>query len=421
MKNSLSVTEISTFAKHMICPPGLIGLTDDELKEKGLKDFSIYPFSEARQRSTVNSDPDLLLNNIIDALKRSLTQNKIPVLLLSDGKDSMTLALALSKMKIKCLTLTLLRRNDSQLRSFVKDKAELLGHTPYFVDVNDVFKSYDQSYFLNACKQMKHPVLDQGFLFFLFGIRKFFELVDYEPAECLFIDGLGNDEHLGYLPSRAQRRAFNIAQFGGWRILPDFVPWLRWYLRSPAEANGDLSAMACFFAFKKALKLNRYFDGPRVATEQDFVDFRAFSRGNFHDHQCMIQKTVVAANAIGSDIIYPWTDPLLAHYCFNLPPIYKYDFSARLNKICLRNLLNKELSWMQEKRGVDLFFDAEYKDLINILNSFVSPKIGGILLKKGFLPKGVRQRALLELLNLCGFLTANGHSSTSIEEFLCEN
>lgn len=416
--NKLSVEEIHTYAKHMICPPNLKNRDKKIYSEFGLNDFAVYPFSEINQKSTINSDPELLMDKMITAIKKSIDIEKETILLLSDGKDSLSIALALSKMGIKCKTLTLLRKDDYELRSFVSEKAIELGHTPYFVDVEQIFASFNKKTFLEACSSMNNPVLDQGFIFFVFGIQHFLLQNKISASACQFIDGLGNDEHLGYLPSKSQFSAFKLSKLNFWKAIPNSLIWLRWYFRSPAEAQGDLSALSCFYPFDKALDINAYFSSIPRSTDEEFVDFRSFSRGKFHDHQCMIGKTKAAIDSLDSNIFYPWIDEDLSNFCFNLPSSEKYNFSELKNKICLRKMLSDELSWNQDKRGIDLFFDINMDDLILHIEEFVDRDVYEVILNKGFVANSVRNRAMLELLNLSGYLHVNGFDKRNIRELL---
>ncbi len=416
--NTDTLTEVYTFAKHMICPPYITNLTKEELADKGILDFQSYSFSQVLQKGNNKSEPSDLLDTIIGALGNELDNDKQPILLLSDGKDSMLLALALSKMNISCKTLTLLRNDDEHLKSFVKAKAIQMGHDPYFINVSSILNSYDKDTFLTACKKMSTPVLDQGFLFFIFGIKNFLNENNLNAELCQFIDGLGNDEHFGYLPSKSQLKAFRLSRYNLWKLVPNKFSWLRWYMRSPAESQGDLSAISCFFPFEKAININHYFSKIPSTTDEELIDFRAFSRGSFHDHQCMIGKTKAAAKAFGADIIYPWTNKELSTFCFNLPIDQKYEFNLLKNKVCIRNILKEELDWEQEKRGVDLFFDINESKLESMLSEFVDVSVYKRISKLGFLPNSVRKRALLELLNLCGYLSVNGYSRNDIKAFI---
>ncbi len=411
----LTKAQIETYAKHMICPPELSPNFSENL---GLDIYENYRFRQASLNYNGASDPSLMMDKLIDCLNRGLVPGKEPIILLSDGKDSMSIALALSKMNIKCNTLTLLRNEDDKLRKFIKNKCSQMGHTPYFVEVNDIIDSFDHDLFVKSCSYMVNPVLDQGMIFFLFGMKIFFEQSKLTPASCQFIDGLGNDEHLGYMPSKFQKKSYQISKIGLWK-LKKFLPKIfNWYIRSPAESQGDLSALACFYDFKSAYDLNKFFSKIRVKSDIEYIDFRAFSRGFYHDHQCMIGKTKAATYANDAQIIYPWTDEIISSFCFNLPSEFKFNYKELKNKIILRNLLQKELSWHQEKRGVDLFMDLDISKFVHILTHYVDIDVVNLILKEKFIPSSVKKRALLELLNFSGYLHVNGYSREDIKNLL---
>lgn len=414
---------VSTFGEFMICPP--VFLTRPELievAEQGIKDFSNYKFRHLSKDYNSTSKPDetILLEKIIGSLTSVLgSSNRQPLLLLSDGKDSMALALALSKMGIKCKTLSLLRKDDAELRNYISSVATNLGHTPYFVTVNDIQSKHDSKVFLDACLCMSTPVLDQGFFFFLFGCKFFFEHENLNPSDYTIIDGLGNDEHFGYLPSKKQFEAFQLSRLGIWKLLPRSLPFLRWYIRSPSEAQGDLSALAAFFPFGSSYKVNEYFKKvPKSKSELVFVDFRAFSRGSFHDHQCMMGKTIATANYLKSEVVFPWTEKLLAEYCFNLPLSSKFGFKGLKNKLLLRDLLNKRVGWNQTKRGVDLYFDLDISLFKKMLLEIAPEHIVNRISQSLFLSNSVKKRAYLELYNFYGYCSSRGISPNDIESIL---
>jgi asparagine synthetase B (glutamine-hydrolysing) len=412
---------VSTFAKHMICPDSLYGvLSQQELGDIGSADFSDYPYrhNSDRFRGDSVASSDMLLAKLKGAVLASVPTGKKPLLLLSDGKDSMGLAVAFSEVGVSCDTLTLLRADDLDLRSYVEATAKKLGHSSYFVDVDEIVSSFDKDVFSLACKKMSVPVLDQGFLFFLFGLRCFFDRNKLNPTDFVVVDGLGNDEYFGYIPSHNQLNSYKLSKFRLWSLVPKSLQQLRWYLRSPAESQGDLSSLFCFFPLSHAHDLNKYFSlVPHSSQAESFVDFRAFSRGAFHDHQCMMGKTKVAADFLGSQVVFPWLNSALVDYCFNLPISEKYDFSLLKNKLLLRDLLNEKTGWEQSKRGVDLYFDLNFRYFReSILVELVPYKFIESIDKKIGVPDYVKKRGYLELLNFYVYLSAKGFSTQEIHE-----
>ena len=102
LRNKLSTAHIATFAKHMLCPYSVLYPNQNtELSEQGLEDFTKYPYRMLSDSYEADSDAseDILLDEIAKSLK-NVDSCKRPLLLLSDGKDSMGLALGLSLIHI---------------------------------------------------------------------------------------------------------------------------------------------------------------------------------------------------------------------------------------------------------------------------------------------------------------------------------
>jgi hypothetical protein len=427
MKNNkfdgcINKKDISTFAKHMLCPYSLLNTKQIEsLSVQGVKDFTQYPFKMNSDQYLGDSPTgdDVLLEKIGVAL-REVDNGKKPLLLLSDGKDSMGLALAYAHLGKKVDTVTFLRRGDYELKAYISEICSTMGHTAHFVEVDEIIQSFDKNTFQSACQGMNTPVLDQGFLFFLFGLKTFFYKNNFDAADFIVVDGLGNDETLGYLPSKNQILSFKLAKLGLWKLVPSSCLSVKWYLRSPAESHGDLSALACFYPINASYDLNNYFSKIKVNTEAlSFIDFRAFSRGAFHDHQCMMGKTITAAKYLGASVVFPWIEPSLASYIFNLPRTEKFDFGTLTNKVALRSLLENKLGWQQQKRGVDLYFDLDLISFkVDILETVIPKHLIHIIDNNRLLPEYVKQRAYLELLNLYGFCVGKGMEAEEIEDLL---
>lgn len=420
MKKEMNARELASYAKYMIYPDN-IDSHKDKLSYIGEAAFSEYPYRMRSHRYRASSAPSEseLLRLLCSSLLKT-GEDKKPLLLLSDGKDSMSIALAYSKLGISIDTLTLLREDDEELKSYITGTCEKLGHKASFVTVSDIISYFDQSDFLNACRHMESPVLDQGLIFFLFGIKRFFALHALTPSDYILVDGLGNDETFGYIPSKQQLLSLKLSSLGLWKLIPSRLGFLKWFFRSPAESHGDLSALSCFYPLERSYDINEYFEGIKSrGTDESVIDFRAFSRGAFHDHQCMMGKVRTSADFLGTSCYFPWLDTDLVHYVFNLPKEYKFDFPKLKNKILLRSLLSNELGWEQNKRGIDLYFDLSLQGFVNnVSNGVVPDKIINIILKSKFTSGNVKKRACLELMNFYGYCLAHDMSDVDIERVL---
>src|SRR5690606_18110570 len=106
-------------------------------------------------------------------------------------------------------------------------------------------------------------------------------------------------------------------------------------------------------------------------------------------------------------------------YCFNLSCESKFDFEQLKNKIPLRNLLKRKISWDQQKRGVDLYFDLDvaiFKE--RIMPDLVPQALIGRIEESLILPSYVKKRTLLELFNFYGYCRSHGYEDSEIEKIL---
>ncbi len=407
----------------MVCPDSLQKADcHHDIAKVGLEDFEKFRFRHLSPNYTGTNKPSetILLEKIKNAVKNTLDPNKKPLLLLSDGKDSTAIALAMSELGISCNTLTILRNEDDDLKKYISNFANKLGHKPNFVKTDEIISAYSNEVFLDACSNMDYPIMDQAFLFYLFAIRLFFSQSSDNPSQYVLVDGMGNDEYFGHIPSRAQLKSYKVSAYNGWKFIRRLNNFTKWFVRAPAESHGNLSALSCFFAFPNSIHLNKYFSKvPHFRNPIKIVDFRAFARGSMLDTQCMMGKTTVSARYFNAKALFPWVEKNLTEYCFNLPVSHKFDFQQLKNKLLLRELLINKLDWKQEKRGLDLYFDldmASFKE--QILSKILPDKIIREIDKSVFLPEYVKKRAYLELLNFYGFCVAKGMAQNDIEVLL---
>ncbi len=421
VNKNINIRVLSTYAKHMICPKTFVNLERDiEISNKGLEEFENYEYNLSKYKNNSVFSTKCLLEKISKSLTKVLDNSKKPVLLLSDGKDSLSIALAFSNIGIKCKTLTLLRKNDDRLKEYINKVSLELGHEPYFVTVNEIIDEFNVNFFKESFNSMETPVLDQGYMFFLFGIKRFFKLSNLKPENCQFFDGLGNDEYFGYFFSKSQYKSYKLSMYGIWKLLPQKFYKIRWYFRSPAESHGDLSSLATFFKIPKSYDLNIFFKKiEKGMKEKKYLSFRAFSRGKFHDHQCMMGKTIYSTRKLKTTCYFPWLDKDLANYCFNLPKKFKYNYKKGINKIGLRILLSERLGWSQEKRGVDLYFDLDLKDFKSTIVDNVLPEdLSNKILENKFVSKQVKVRGMLELMNFYSFCKSKDINDYEIDKIL---
>ncbi|MGA1933009.1 hypothetical protein ACH5BF_09880 [Arcobacter sp. YIC-464] len=393
---------ISTYGKHMVCPETISEKIIKDIMKTGMDDYKNYIFkhTEKKTDNITKFSSDELLKYIKESILNKSNPKKKPLLLLSDGKDSLCLAIAFNELNISCDTITFLKNDDNEMKSYLTKVTTKLGHNAHFITVNEIIQSLDMGEFKKSFKSMNNPVLDQGYIFFLFGLKLFFEKYKLSSSDYEVYDGMGNDEYLGHMPSKEQLQSFKFSKINLWKILPSNFKSYKWYIRSPIESHGLLSTLSCFFSFPYAYDLNKYFKGIKASLDKEhFLDLRAFSRGKYLDRQCMMGKTETAANYLFTNAVFPWLDNELSNYCFNIPVDEKLNFEELVNKVPLRKLLKNKISWNQDKRGVDLFLDLDEE----FLKKFLTKEIPMVLIDRitfnKVLSTKVKKRAYLELLN----------------------
>lgn len=393
---------VSTYGKYMVCPESIYEKDMKDIIKIGEDDYKNYIFKHTSKNSdTITKfSSDKLLEYIKNAILNKLSPKKKPLLLLSDGKDSLCLAIAFNELNINCDTITFLKNDDNEMKSYLTKVTTQLGHNAHFITVNEIIQNLDMEEFKKSFKSMNNPVLDQGYIFFLFGLKLFFEKYKLLSSDYEVYDGMGNDEYLGHMPSKDQLQSFKFSRINLWKILPSNFKSYKWYIRSPIESHGLLSTLSCFFRFPNAYDLNKYFKSIKPSINKEyFLDLRAFARGKYLDRQCMMGKTETAAGYLCTKAVFPWLDSELSNYCFNIALDEKLDFKGLINKIPLRKLLKNRIAWNQDKRGVDLFLDLEEEFLRNFLKKEIPYDLINRINFNRFLNSKVKKRAYLELLN----------------------
>lgn len=404
--------KISLYARNMI------GLSEkDDFYLQGKKDFVNYRFKQASVKDSESSyhfqDIERIKDSIFKSLVKQLPNDKEKVLLLSDGKDSLTIALAMHKLGVKFTTLTLLKDDDVELKEYLVRVTSSLGVSSFFYNVTELLDSYSFGDFVDHMSNADYPIMDQAYLFFYLGVKKFLEDKKSNDDFC-FIDGMGNDEYFGHMPNSNQLKSFALSKLKLHKLTSNRK--LRFYLRTEAESQGILSALSFFYDIQYSLDLEEYFRyaACSVKNKKDLMDFRAFSRGQFLDKLQMSYKTKLAASSLNQYFCFPWEEEEVSDIIFNLPQNLKFDLKGMKNKIILRLILESEIGWNQSKRGVDLYEGVSIETLLH-LSSNVPEKAVDIIVRSKMASLKIKKRALLEIVNLYSYMKAKGFSN---EEFL---
>lgn len=316
--------------------------------------FSLeFPYLSTLSRQNETPDPDRLLSLLATATSDLLSGVGSAALLLSAGKDSTALALALAeagRKDVACLTYA--GENDDE-HVFAAGVCRKLGlkHSVYSMDSRgtDVVGSLTRFFTdspLPAGDLAQIPV------------------VLAMAGECgsagTVIEGTGNDATFGYVPRRKDRLAarFTLGRWGWADALKRLVPpgsRLNYLLRDPVEVNWPGLRV-------RHNETRELFEGShdtsghwravrRGLGDIDPVDARGLLRGRHFEIGSQKEKIGLAARVFGATAVHPYQDPRVIDYYFNLPVASRYDAGRLVNKVLLRELLRDRLDYDESAVG----------------------------------------------------------------------
>ncbi|WP_146458709.1 hypothetical protein [Rubripirellula tenax] len=271
-------------------------------------------------------------------------------LLLSEGKDSTGIALAIAELgkKVDCMTFA---NSDTNI-DYVESLANRLGFRLTVVRYSDMRISDDS---LDRLGNVFEPTLDQAFLSYLLL-----------PMASLhgrtILDGMGNDIYMGHLPSKQQRQATAVCH-----ALTKWMPSsLRNRLRDmrctdhPSTGVPFRSFTECqgfFNGFSQSLiesstcgKIEKLCDVDKNWNSMGFEQARALSRGRFLDNYSYSGKSVALAEMIQGRVVFPWCDQSLANRFSTIKNEARFQWPS-VNKLLLREAISKRMDYEQPKVG----------------------------------------------------------------------
>ncbi|MCA9136349.1 MAG: hypothetical protein KDB00_06315 [Planctomycetales bacterium] len=291
-------------------------------------------------------DPITCLAEAMDASDVDLSQCK---LLLSEGKDSTGIAIALAELglKVDCVTFA---NSDSNVE-LVTEVAHRFGHRLEIIRYQDLTIPTRN---LETLASVFEPTVDQAFLSYLLLSAKVFE-------GTIIIDGMGNDFYMGHLPTKQQFKATKYCD-----IVSKFLPRrLRESLKGKLFRNREYCGIP-LRTFSECQGLYNGFDRgvlrkeiaePRTLDELDktwkkfgFQKGRALSRGRYLDTYSFCGKSIALAEMASAKVYFPWADARIAQRFEGLSPEAKYEWPT-VNKLPLRKAINQRFDYQQPKVG----------------------------------------------------------------------
>jgi len=297
-----------------------------------------------------------------EGLKKIESENKIPILLFSGGKDSTFIAHRLQKLKIKALYFSFASNNEE--KKVITDLADKLQIEIFFTKPKLEF--LDLEYIL---KNIKEPCLDPAGLsvLLLFDICLFKK---YDFSDVIFIDGMGNDIYIGHLPGKRELQKEFLQKIICKTNLQNIISKKLW---NSLGKVGDLLRPDYTAHFQgSTIKLNNY--NEQISYFKKYADYKnvLVRRPMLRIHQDFgaTNKTILYLNSINeaSKVNFPFLNSNLFDF-YEKNEVMDYDFATFTNKLSLRRYLNKELNFDKISKKKRIFyptffsFELDHKQL----------------------------------------------------------
>jgi hypothetical protein len=306
-----------------------------------------FPYLIAKSRQSEGWRPEVFTDLLCAACERVVPQDA--ALLLSAGKDSTALLLALQRLGRKdvlCVTYDACYQEQEAAPASAFARERGFRHITISANPRSEFDTY-----LAFLRSTPHLTLDFALPATLMSVAACAE------HGAMVLDGSGNDKYMHYSPSRRERllRAISLpSRLGGlgWGTTP--LPGLgegavyvassatmyaneRWFpgTRLSAELIRQLTGSAkAARAFARSLDLS--------LRGCHLVDAATVAKARYSTHSNTIEKTRLAAEHSAVRAIYPFCDDELIAYYFNLPNALRFDARTFETKLAFKQWLNQQ-------------------------------------------------------------------------------
>ena len=317
-----------------------------------------YPYLTERSKGDGKPDPRVLLAHLTVAVTRQLGARGDGFLMLSSGKDSSAVALALAeagRAGFPCVTF----RDDEGDEEYRHARAlcRRLGLCHEVVDLPLVPERIE-AILTEFWSRSPLPCGDFAQIAYAICVATI-----GAPGGAV-LDGSGNDAYMGYLPGRGERLQWRFAlgsgvlsRFLAARLPPD-SGW-NYFLRSRAASTLPGRTL-------RPVDTRRFYPGSvdtgpawqRIGDEWAHLDLIGFRNSPVEHHVDQAEialKIRLAAESGGREVALPYCDRELIDYVFHLPESSRFDRRTFTNKLLLREMLERYAGYDSRARGQHFF------------------------------------------------------------------
>lgn len=321
-----------------------------------------YPYLSAKSREDQRPNTNKLLELLVASLERRLELcGNEGVLLMSSGKDSTAVALALAEMGASIPAVTYRPWPGNVEPEFAAGFCKRLGLTHRTIEMpteQAVVRRHLVAYFEDA----PAPSADHAIIPTVLAVAE--SGVDAGGI----LDGGGSDPYMGFLPSKRTRTIHRYRVRGRLPAkavarVTRFDSKLNYLARSLAASTlpgRNLRNHEIRRIYRDAVDIDDYWHvSSRGLKGKDPMDLEAAGLIRQTDGARTNDKVRFVAAASNMTAVLPFLDEELAGYCFHLPAESRYNTQTSTNKLLLRELLAERLDYDEATVGKGYFaFDG---------------------------------------------------------------
>lgn len=392
----LSPFGISSALHHGLVPfphteyEGIYSLSMGDLANVAVRDGSLsielsneYPWTEDRSSDDGDPSEKELLRLLTASTERQLaTVGNEGFLMLSSGKDSPALALALAEAgfdHIPCVTYSSGAEDpEPPIAAGICRRLGLQHQIVQMPDSQSEIATTLTAFF----EASPRPGVD------LSQIPYALAAAASGITKGAVLDGCGNDYYMGYPPTghdvtkprfRIRGRMPAVALQ---RIFPVDSP-VNYFARSRAEVTLPGRTMRPHHGsrlYADAVDTSRYwYEVSKETRGLSLIDLYAAVHVRHTGPGGSLQKLRLVANSIGMSAALPWCDDHVADYYFNLQERYRYDRKSGKNKLLLRKMLYRYLDYDADAVGKH-YFEFDGPGFLDRNDEYVRSEINGCAL-----------------------------------------
>jgi asparagine synthase (glutamine-hydrolysing) len=314
----------------------------------------IHPFLNANRELDAEVDEEYILEILAEATVSRMEKNRENYLFHSAGKDSNSIALALSVAgyQNEITSVSYKGEGEKDESEIAKKIAKQFGFKHKIVYEPKVLAKKDIENINSFFENSSFPCMDNATLAYPLYMNQ----LDFSNSNI--IDGMGNDVYIGHIPdSKEYAKQKNFSRFHHLRPFSGKF--------SSASRIGIATTTRTEWVGLSGLSygdvnkiLNDSFDVydywsevDRENKNMDYLDLRSYIRGRVLDQEVFIRKVRNFADVTSSNLILPWTNPKVAAYFSKLPEKYLFDRKYLKNKLLLRTMLKDRIGLDSDKLG----------------------------------------------------------------------